>query len=157
MNSLSEKFGSISFFKPGVFLKVCLFALPERTKTAARKIHRSATNVERFLILFAALCGCFFMFFELYPPSDFFARFEPKSVFWQFLFFSSISVHLTVLYLNDVRWRKISCLIYSVIWLALFLLAITAAMPTMATPLAFGLFSMGFYEAVRMRLKENER
>lgn len=139
-----------------------LFRLPgekisfARLKESMLRVHECATNTERFLILFAALSGAFFMFFEPYPPSDFFARFEPKRLFWQVLFFSAVGFHFTVLYLESARWRKFSCLIYAVIWLAFFLLAITAAMPTMATPLTFGLFSMGFYEAARIQLKENE-
>jgi hypothetical protein len=126
------------------------------TKNFVFTVHQNAASIERFLILFAALSGSWFMFFDVYPPSDLLGTFALKSIFWQFVFFSLIALHLVMLKQNKTSWRIFSCLCHSVVWMVWFLLAITAARPTMATPLLIGLFSMGIYEAVRMRLKENE-
>lgn len=142
----AKGFNAFRFKPQNIFLAV---------KKVAFRIHSGSLQVERFLILFATLCCSWFAFFDVYPPSALFGDFFLKSLFWQFVFVSVITLHLAVIYLDLTKWRKFSCLCHSTIWLVWFFLAITAARPTMATPLLIGLFLMGIYEAVRMKLKEN--
>lgn len=127
----------------------------ERVKLVFLRIHKTASSVERFLILFAALASTWFTFFDVYPPSDILGEFAVKSLFWTALYFSLVAAHFTALYIDGYRARRRACLYHAIVWAVWVLLAYTATRPTMATPLAFGLASMALYDAIRFKLKEN--
>jgi hypothetical protein len=124
----------------------------DRFLSPLASIHKRASSVERFLILFGFLAGGWFTVFDIYPPSDSLAYFTDFGFAWALLFYSCSVFHLSTLALDGQKWRKFCCLYHSVVWGFWVLLAYTAIRPTMATPLAFGLAAMALYEAIRLRL-----
>ena len=118
--------------------------------------HKASRFAERMLILFAALSGLWFLLFDVYPPNDSIGSFAVVSLFWAFMFVSSIAVHLVALACDSPNARIAACLYHSIIWGMWTLIAFTSTRPTMATPLVFGLAIMAFYEAFRLRPKNND-
>ncbi len=120
-------------------------------------VHNSANAIERFLILFGALAGAWFTFFDVYPPSDRFAFFTAQSLYWAALFFSLSLANVTAVWADIGKYRRGALLYHSTIWAGWTILCFTAIRPTMATPLAFGLSAMALYEAIRQKLLSNEK